>query len=221
MEDRPKILIVFPTKREQGPLLPVVSSYGCPHLISGLGPVSTAFQLTRFIERMGIPHMVILVGVAGAYRGADLGLGDVCLAVSEAYGDLGRQGPSGIEPIYLEGEDIQTFFALEPGWRKLITSDIVKEIGFHCGPMLTVSCTTGNAERARELHNKARAIVENMEGAAAAQVCDYYQVPLLEIRGISNWIGELDRKKWRIDQALEATARVLKGILEHLSGTVI
>ena len=190
--------------------------YGCPHLVSGLGPASTAFQMTRFIERMGIPRMVILAGVAGAYRGTDLDLGDVCLATSEAYGDLGRQGPSGVETIYLEDGGVQIDFALESGWRKFITSDIIERLGLHCGPMVTVSCATGDVERARDLRNRFRAIVENMEGAAAAQVCDYYQVPLLEFRGISNWIGELDRKKWRMDQALEATARVLDGVLGPL-----
>jgi len=160
--------------------------------------------------------MVILAGVAGAYRCVDVDLGDVCLATSEAYGDLGRQGPSGIEPIYLEGEEVQTDFALESGWRKFITSDIVERLGLHCSPMVTVSCTTGDPKKAQELRNRFRAIVENMEGAAAAQVCDYYQVPLLEFRGISNWVGELNRKKWRMDQALEATVRVLEWVLGSL-----
>jgi futalosine hydrolase len=216
MRNRPKILIISPTKREMESLLPVALSYRCPYLVCGLGPASTALHLTRFIERMGKPLMVILAGVAGAYRGTDVKLEEVCLASSEAYGDLGRQGPSGIEPIHLEGEEIRTDFALEPGWQKFITSGIVKRLGLCCGPMVTVSCTTGDAGRAQDLRDRFQAIVENMEGAAAAQVCEYYQVPLLEIRGISNWIGELDRKNWRIDQALEATARVLKQVLALL-----
>ncbi|MCK4604585.1 MAG: futalosine hydrolase [Deltaproteobacteria bacterium] len=209
----PRILIVSPTKREMESFLPLAGRYKCPHLVCGLGPGSTSFELTRFIESRGAPHTVILAGVAGAYQWADVELEDVCLASSEAYGDLGRQGPSGIEPISLDGDKTQTEFALEPGWSQIIKSDLVKKLGLRCGPMVTVSCVTGTGERARDLHKRFKSIAENMEGAAAAQVCDYYQVPLLEFRGISNWVGDLDKKNWRLDQALNATARVLEKVL--------
>jgi len=209
----PRILIVSPTKKEMESFLPLADRYKCPHLVCGLGPGSTSFELTRFIERRGAPYTVILAGVAGAYLWADVELGDVCLASSEAYGDLGRQGPSGVEPISLEGDKTQTEFDLEPGWRQIIKSDIVEKFGIHCGPMVTVSCVTGTSERARNLRERFKPIAENMEGAAAAQVCDYYKVHLLEFRGISNWVGDLDKKNWRLDQALNATGKVLEKIL--------
>jgi futalosine hydrolase len=209
----PLILIVSPTKRELDSFLPLARRYKCPQLVCGLGPASISFELTRFIESRGIPYTVILAGVAGAYRRADVELEDVCLASSEVYGDLGRNGPSGIEPISLDGDETQTEFALEPGWRQIISLELVKKLGLRCGPMVTVSCVTGNKERAQELHERFKSIAENMEGAAAAQVCNYYQVPLLEFRGISNWVGDLDKKNWRLDQALNATARVLEKVL--------
>jgi len=208
-----RILIASPTKREMGSFLPLVHRYGCPYLVCGLGTGSTSFELTRFIESRGRPYAVILAGVAGAYEWADVELEDVCLASSEAYGDLGRYGPSGIEPVFLGGDEMRTEFALEPGWCQIIKSDIVKELGLRCGPMVTVSCVTGTREMAWDLHKRFKSIAENMEGAAAAQVCNFYQVPLFEIRGISNWVGDLDRKNWRLDQALDATARVLEKVL--------
>jgi len=209
----PLILIVSPTKRELDFFLPIAHRYKCPHLVCGLGPGSTSFKLTRFIESRGAPYTLILAGVAGAYRWADVDLEDVCLASSEAYGDLGRHDSSGIEPIFLEGDETLAEFALEPGWRQIIKSDIVKELGLRCGPMVTVSCVTGTRERARGLYKRFKSIAENMEGAAAAQVCNFYRVPLLEFRGISNWVGDLDRKNWRLEQALGATARVLEKVL--------
>ena len=209
----PMILIVSPTKREMDSFLPLAHRYKCPYLVCGLGPGSTSFKLTRFIESRGTPYLVILAGVAGAYQWADIGLEDVCLASSEIYGDLGRHAPSGIEPISLDGDEMQTEFALEPRWRQIIKPDVVKKLGLRCGPMVTVSCVTGTRERARDLRERFKSIAENMEGAAAAHVCDYYQIPLLEFRGISNWVGDLDRKNWRLDQALNATAKVLEKVL--------
>ncbi|MBW2163649.1 MAG: futalosine hydrolase [Deltaproteobacteria bacterium] len=209
----PRILIVSPTKKEMDSFLTLAHRYKCPHMVCGLGPGSTSFELTRFIESKGAPSAVILAGVAGAYQWADVELEDVCLASSEVYGDLGRHGPSGIEPISLEGDETQTEFALEPGWRQIIKSDLVKKLGLRYGPMVTVSCVTGTRERARDLRERFKSIAENMEGAAAAQVCNYYHVPLLEFRGISNWVGDLDKKNWRLNQALSATAKVLEKVL--------
>jgi futalosine hydrolase len=209
----PLILIVSPTKREMESFLKLADRYKCPHLVCGIGPGSTSFKLTRFIESKGAPSTVILAGVAGAYQWADVELEDVCFASSEAYGDLGRQGPSGIDPISLEGDEMQTEFTLEPGWRQIIKSDLVKRLGLRYGPMVTVSCATGNKKRAWDLHEQFKSIAENMEGAAAAQVCNYYQIPLLELRGISNWVGDLDKKNWRLDQALNSTAKVLEKVL--------
>jgi futalosine hydrolase len=42
-----------------------------------------------------------------------------------------------------------------------------------------------------------------MEGAAIAQVCAIYKIPMLEIRGISNIAGERDKRKWNLDLASE------------------
>ena len=213
----PRILIVSPTRRELNFFLPLARRYGCHDLVCGLGPGSTSFELTKFIEGRGLPYAVIMAGIAGAYEWAGIDLGDVCLAESEAYGDLGRCGPLGIEPISIEGEEVPTEFVLEPGWRHIVTADLVERLGLRCGPMVTVSCVSGTRERALDLHNRFKSIAENMEGAAAAQVCNYYQVPLLEFRGISNRAGDLQKKNWRPDQALSATAEVLTGVLEHLS----
>lgn len=212
-----RILIICPTKREMKSLVTLVGRDNCPHLVCGLGPGSTSFELTRFIESKGAPSAVILAGVAGAYKWADVSLEDVCLATSESYGDLGRQGPSGIEPISLEGDEAQTEFPLEPGWRRIIKPDLLKDLGLRYGPMVTASCVTGTKERAWDLHKRFKAVAENMEGAAAAQVCNYYQIPLFELRGISNWVADIDKKNWRLELAMNATAKVVEKVLGILS----
>jgi futalosine hydrolase len=43
-----------------------------------------------------------------------------------------------------------------------------------------------------------------MEGAAAAHVCALYDLPFLELRGISNLVEDRDREKWRLAEAAEA-----------------
>jgi futalosine hydrolase len=52
-----------------------------------------------------------------------------------------------------------------------------------------------------------------MEGAAVAQVCAEFDLPLLELRGISNPTGTRDPQQWNIVRGAEAAQT---GILKLL-----
>jgi futalosine hydrolase len=54
-----------------------------------------------------------------------------------------------------------------------------------------------------------------MEGAAAAQVCAEFSLPLLELRGISNPTGSRDPQLWDIKAGAEAAQRGLLQLLEQ------
>ena len=48
--------------------------------------------------------------------------------------------------------------------------------------------------------------VEGMEGFAVLRACSLAGVPAVELRAVSNAIGQADRARWRIDEALAALA---------------
>jgi nucleoside phosphorylase len=58
--------------------------------------------------------------------------------------------------------------------------------------------------------------VEGMEGFAVLRACAIAGVPALELRAISNRLGEPDRARWHFDDALaaldDATARVVAAL---------
>ena len=49
--------------------------------------------------------------------------------------------------------------------------------------------------------NKFLPVIESMEGAALHYVCLMEKIPFLQIRSISNYIGERDKKKWNMKDA--------------------
>ncbi len=84
------------------------------------------------------------------------------------------------------------------------------------GSFVTVSTSTGTLQKALELKQRYNPICENMEGAAITHVCAMYQIPVLEIRGISNIVDDRDKSKWKLNLAAkncqEAVIMVLEGI---------
>lgn len=87
------------------------------------------------------------------------------------------------------------------------------------GPFVTTGTITTTRRRAQALFSRYGALMESMEGAAAAHVALHYHIPLLEIRGASNLVGPRDRGTWEIDRACRRAARGIAALLEELPET--
>jgi futalosine hydrolase len=162
-------------------------------IVTGVGQVNVAHALTLAIEQQR-PDGIIVVGIGGAYPGCGLNIGDVVCAESETFSDLGVETPEG----FLELTDfLQSTFPLQlfPAPRR--------------ARFATVSTCTGTDELSARIQGRTRAAVENMEGAAAAQIAARYAIPMGEMRGISNFTGRRDRASWKVKEAAEAAQSAL------------
>ncbi|MBN1958852.1 MAG: futalosine hydrolase [Desulfuromonadales bacterium] len=178
----------------------------CGHDITvahgGIGQTNMAIQLTQLVSQL-TPNNVFLFGCGGSYPGSGLNIGDLVLASRETYADLGVETASGfvaLEELNLPADKliapaVQQQFTMHPdllAWaRECLPSALV-------GPCLTVNCCSGTPELSRALEKRWQGICENMEGAAAAQVCEQFAIPLLELRGISNPTGTRDPAQWNL-----------------------
>jgi len=187
-------------------------------LVTGVGPGATAHRLTVYLMQHTDIRVVVLSGICGMYRGSDLRIGDVCIATSEIYGDLGRCTGTGIEPIVLsEAQDgEERYFDLRPLWASLLSEGELRSLSISPVPMATVSCASAHFSRASELARSTAAQAENMEGAAAAQTCLSFHVPLVEVRAVSNVAGEPDRERWEIGRALKRLSVAVASVMELL-----
>lgn len=209
-----RVLLLTPTRMEmQGVGFWLQEpGHGFEIAVCGFGPVSTAVFLAQRLSRSSY-DLIVLMGLAGAYAGTKARVGDVCVAESEVYADLGRCTVSGIEPINVSEETIPLNFDLRSSWNARLLGciyDVVFETGAKLVDMATVCCASCNQERAMSIAQRWGVAAENMEGAAAAQVCADYGIPLLEVRAVSNWAGDCDKSVWRIQPALAQ----LRGFIE-------
>jgi futalosine hydrolase len=187
----------------------------------GVGKVNAAHSTTLILERNEIDYL-ILFGVGGAYSGAKVG--DVVVAKSENYAEEGVIIGAGWQPMDFTGfallkKEIE-YFNTFPMDRKLMQLAInaSKNVGLHAfsGNFITVSQCSGTSVVGEIMQKRFNGICENMEGAAVAHICAIYGKPMIEIRGISNMIGDRDLKKWNLPLAVSNCNKAVSEIIKRL-----
>ncbi len=200
---------------------------GCDILLinTGIGKVNAAHSATCVIEHFPVKGIVNL-GIGGAYSGSGLKVGDIAMASKEIYGDEGVAGLkcwNGLDELgiplvrlgrkkYFNEFSSDNSFLIKPVQHIIHNPPYVTKSGL----FVTVSATSGTTVRARELEKRFHAICENMEGAAIAHVCKIYQIPFIEIRGISNIAGVRDKRKWNLKLASENCQKAVISLLTYL-----
>ncbi|HMR84510.1 MAG TPA: futalosine hydrolase, partial [Niabella sp.] len=64
-----------------------------------------------------------------------------------------------------------------------------------------VNEVTTNKAKIR-LFKEQQLMIESMEGAALHYVALMEKVPFLQIRGLSNYVGERDKSRWQMSEAI-------------------
>ena len=182
-------------------------------VLTGIGATSACYTILKTIMEARFnkkPYdLVINIGIAGSYdsEGA-FPNGTALLVEKEYFADLGFETLFGFQTLFqAETLDSNAFpfkngalerYVFDKETEKFLTSK------FNSGTGVTVQTITGSKQRKEELIELFHADVESMEGAAAFYVCLMEHLPFMEIRTISNSVGESDRSKWDAAKALSS-----------------
>jgi len=195
---------------------------------TGIGAVNTAQALTAALET-GPPDFVLQVGVGGAYARSRLNVGDLAVATEENDGEMGVLAPDGWHPADLIGIpvlsknlDHYNRFPLDAVLARRAATMLLNArpdgtSAVRFGPFVTVQQCSGLAARGNELASRFNAICENMEGAAAAHVCALYEVPFIELRGISNLVEDRNTATWKLPLASGNAQRAARVLIADLA----
>ncbi len=197
---------------------------GSLRLVTGIGPVETTLSLSCLLqERSEEINGVLNFGVAGAYpdngTSQTAALLDICLAEREVLGDLGICLQDGIERFASAVLQVEDCFDLDsPLFAAAGQALAAAGTPYQSGTFVTVNCASGTAKRGRLLGREFKGLCENMEGAAAARVCQRFSLPCLEVRCISNMVEDRNRDNWQLRKACtlagQATAVIVKALLK-------
>lgn len=177
-----------------------LSGCGCEVLLGGVGPVAAAAATSARLARGGV-DLVISAGIGGGF--APLAPGDVAVASTIVFADLGAETADGFVPLPSLG-----FGQVSWSVPAALAVSLADRTGGHLGTILTVATVTGSAAGADAMLGRfPDAVGEAMEGAGVAAAASLHGVAVAEVRAISNLVGPRDRDAWQVPLALSSLRR--------------
>ena len=200
------ILLVSATKFEVQPTLQLLEKEGfklnghtIDILITGVGMVSTTYNLT--INLTGKKYGLILqAGIGGTFN-QHLFLGETVLIKQDAFGDIGMEEKENFTTVFDAGFAGKDDFPFTDGWlvnnSTLLNNSFLKKVS-----SVTVNKVSDSLLQRQQCIQQFSPQVESMEGAAFHYVCLQQKTNFIQLRSISNAVGERDKSKWWIKDAL-------------------
>ena len=152
--------------------------------VTGVGPPAVFSALSQRPSA----DLVVGIGIAGAYEGAGLEIGEIVVGESEVWGDIGFALPEPPHFRPIQQSEFGAFYSEPlPLW---LPPWLQAKQGRGC----TVHTCTGTDEQGALRRALFGADFESMEGAALAQLGQSWQIPVCEIRAISNIAARRDMR---------------------------
>lgn len=197
---------------------------------SGIGKAAAAAAAMALLSTCR-PEALWLFGCGGAYSDTGLEVGDLALAEEEIFGDEGVIDTQGFHdlqelgyPMRRDGDTrrynrwpVDTRLR-DWAWPVLGQHAAQKGLNLRSGPFVTVSSCTGIKTLGLELRHRTKGLCENMEGAAVALACRQLNIPLLEVRGISNLVEDRDPGRWDLPAGMASAQRAVLALLAAWPG---
>lgn len=216
------LLAVVATEQERAALLRSVTAEPAPVgpyraartagadvLVCGIGPAAAA-ACTATALALGSYEVVLSLGICGAFRGT-AAPGDLVVATELVAADLGADSTDGFLSMSALGwsDDVAGVDSA------LVTAAVARLGDVVTGPVVTVSTVTGTRGRADVLAERYGPVGEAMEGWGVLEGARPYGLPVLEVRAVSNLVGDRDTSTWDIPAAFEALGRAGSLLLEE------
>ncbi len=196
--------------------------------LTGVGPVLAAIAAGR--AQTLNPSGMLCAGIAGTYIPAAAPPGSLAVADAEIWPEYGLATETGVDaaalgfpliggrhdtdppPVWdtLPLDPAASFAALGLSLPRAVNPG--RDPGpplVAFGPSLTVAAASGTGGRARALAARHGALTENMEGFSLALAARLSGIPFIEMRSISNVVGQRGPDAWNMPAALASLSRAV------------
>lgn len=169
-------------------------------LITGIGLMASTYQLTNFIKTKS-PAYLVQAGIGGSFN-INFQPGSTFIIRDEVMGDMGVEENNSFKDLFDMG-------LIQPGATPYTNDRLLnpyiadwKQAGLPIARGITLSEITTNKKRIELLREKYNCDIESMEGAALHYVCLQQSIPFVQIRSVSNFVGERDKSRWKLKESV-------------------
>ncbi len=209
-----KLLVVAATEFEIAPF--ISQNKAGDILITGVGSPACTYALTKRLQQTNY-DFIIQAGIAGTFKNS-FPLGETFIIKNDVFADLG---------IY-ENERFFTLFDKKfadpnaiPYQNGRLENPLENKFNVPTANSITVNTVTDDFSQSQIFKKKYDPDVESMEGAAFHYVCLQENIPFLQLRSISNFVGERVKTNWKMKESIERLNNNLIKIVDQLNASVL
>lgn len=182
-------------------------------VITGIGSMQTTYRLMEAIHHRR-PDAILQAGIAGSFSHT-CPPGSLIIVQEESTGDLGVEENGVFRDIFdMKLQQPGEFPFTDKALLNPYTSTWAHlDLPFVKG--VTVNEVTTSPQRISMLQQNYSAIVESMEGAAFHYVALQQKIPFLQLRAVSNMVGERNKKNWLMKESIAILNQQLIDILQE------
>jgi futalosine hydrolase len=210
-----QILLIAATEAEIQPFSD--SNAGFDVLVSGMGIPATIYHLQKRIQQVDY-DLIIQAGIAGSFNKSILP-GQTVLVKQDSFGDLGMEGENSFTSIFESGFMNKDEFPYENGWL-VNTNELLQSSDLLPVKSVTVNKVSDSEIQKQQLIKRFNADIESMEGAALHYVCLQENIPFIQMRTVSNDVGERDKTKWMIKESIDNLNTELQKLINKITAQV-
>ena len=207
-----QILLIAATEQEIQPF--IATNAETDVLISGVGIPSTMYHLQKRMQQIDY-DFIIQAGIAGTYN-KDIKPGQTVLVKEDSFGDLGMEEKENFTPVFESALADKNEFPFTNGWLVNINK-IFETSSLRSVKAITINKVSDSELQKQQLIKQFNADIESMEGAALHYVCLQENISFIQIRAVSNYVGERDKIKWKMKEAIDSLNTELSKLINQLT----
>lgn len=182
---------------------------------SHVGILASCFSITKLIFQQK-PDLIIQAGIAGSFI-EEYSPGKVVIVKDEMLADTGVEENGNFKDIFdLNLHDESSF----PFTKRKLLNTFLPGLNYTALDEvtgITINEITTRRERIEELKAKYNPVIESMEGASLHYCCLKTSTPFIQIRAISNYVGERDKAKWKLNDAIENLTIAVRKYIDQIN----
>ncbi len=169
-------------------------------LITGIGLTATSYHLTKQIS-IKRPDLVIQAGVAGCFD-RQLPLGSVVAVMQDTIADESVVELKKLKTLFDLKLLPQNQFPFQKGWLINSNTALLKKSKLKTVKGISVNQITVFQQMIQFYKSRFNPVIESMEGAALHYTCLMEKTAFIQLRSVSNYIGERNKKNWNMNESI-------------------